>query len=270
MVNGVHSNTTSLGPAVTLDRELMLGTRGLCSRIVRTLPQVLRVQVLCHWKFELGVRTKKGLVCPATTSNDTDHATGTAADNLLGARRELDAGLALVGVVADNGDVVAGRAAESATVANLLLNVGNDGTLRDGSEGKDVADGQGGVLASVDELAGVHALVGNESLGDLLEPVGRVENDASERRATARVVDDLLHDTTDVAVAFGIVEAAELGGVLPQAGVGSENAASALTLIADLMIETPWLAPSSHDFPTCSNNAPVRSIEVSSRSRFRC
>jgi hypothetical protein len=31
MVNGVHGNTTSLGPAVTLDSELVLGTRSLCN-----------------------------------------------------------------------------------------------------------------------------------------------------------------------------------------------------------------------------------------------
>jgi hypothetical protein len=56
MVNGVHGNTTSLGPAVALDSELMLGARSL----------------------------KEGLVGTTTSSNDTDHATGTAADNLLG------------------------------------------------------------------------------------------------------------------------------------------------------------------------------------------
>lgn len=33
VVHGVHGNTTSLGPAVTLDSELVLGTRSLCSII---------------------------------------------------------------------------------------------------------------------------------------------------------------------------------------------------------------------------------------------
>ena len=136
--------------------------------------------------------------------------------------------------MADNGDVVAGGAAESTAVAGLLLDVGDDGTFGDRGEGKDVADGQGRVLAGVDELAGVHALVGNESLGDLLELVGRVEDDTGEGRTTARVVDDLLHNTPDVAMALGEVEAAELRRSLPQAGVGSEDAAAALTLVADL------------------------------------
>lgn len=30
VVDGVHGNTTGLGPRVALDRELVLGTRGLC------------------------------------------------------------------------------------------------------------------------------------------------------------------------------------------------------------------------------------------------
>jgi len=181
-----------------------------------------------------GARTEEGLVCSATASDDTDHTTRAAADDLLCAGGELDAGLALIGVVADNGDVVAGSATESATVTDLLLDVGYDGTLRDGAEGQDVADGQGGVLAGIDELAGVHALVGNEGLGGLLELVGGVEDDAREGSTTTGVVDDLLHDTTDVSMALGEIEGAELRGSLSEAGVGSEDAAAALTLVANL------------------------------------
>ena len=190
MVDGVHGNTTSLGPAVALDSELMLGTRGL----------------------------EEGLVGTATASDDADHATGVAVDDLLGAGGELDTGLALVGVVADDGDVVAGGAAESAAVAGLLLDVGDDGTLGDGAEREDVADGQGGLLAGVDELAGVHALVGDEGLLVLLELVGVAEDDLGEGRTTAGVVDDVLDYAPYVTVSLGVVEGSELGGSLSQAG----------------------------------------------------
>ena len=190
MVDRVHGNTTGLGPAVALDSELMLGTRGL----------------------------EEGLVGTATASDDADHATGVAVDDLLGAGGELDTGLALVGVVADDGDVVAGGAAESAAVAGLLLDVGDDGTLGDGAEGEDVADGQGGLLAGVDELAGVHALIGDEGLLVLLELVGVAEDDLGEGRTTTGVVDDVLDHTPYVTVSLGIVEGSELGGSLSQAG----------------------------------------------------
>lgn len=106
-------------------------------------------------------------------------------DNLLGTGGQLDAGLALIRVVANDGDVVARGAAQGATVANPLLHVGDDGTLGHGAEGQDVADCQGSLLADVDELAGVHALVGDEGLGNLLELVGVTEDDLGERSTTA-------------------------------------------------------------------------------------
>lgn len=209
-----------------------------------------------HQSCIKGKHTQEGLVGSATTSNNTDHSSGLGVDNLLGTRGELDAGLALIGVVADNGDVVAGGAAESTTVANLLLDVRDDGTLRHLTEGKDVADGQGSLLSGVDELAGVHALVGDEGLGDLLESVGVAEHDLGEGSTStctkqswlvvvppwpivsvvsvekrilgkarrigelASIVNDLADDTSEVAMALGVVEVAELGGSLVQARVG--------------------------------------------------
>lgn len=188
-------------------------TANLCLAREASVPTVSSCSAFRIFSFppSFGSRTQERLVRSATTGNDTDHATGSAADNLLGSGGKLDTGLALIGVVADNGDVVAGGTTESATVTDLLLDVGDDGTLRNGGEGEDVADGQGGALSGVDELAGVHAFVGNEGLGALLELVGRVENNTGERGTTTRVVDDLLHNTTDVSMSLRVIEAAELG-----------------------------------------------------------
>jgi len=134
-------------------------------------------------------RLHEGFVCTATASDDSDHTTAGAGEDLLGAGWELDTGLALIRVVADDSNVVTGSTAERTTVTVLVLDVGEDGTLRDGVEGQDVADGESGVLSSVDELcvvslksllvrhtvqtdlASVHALVGDEGLGVVLEPV---------------------------------------------------------------------------------------------------
>lgn len=182
MVDWVHGNTTSLWPAVALDSELMLGAGSLEER----------------------------LVGPSTTGDDTDHTTDGALDDLLGTGWELDPGLALIWVVADDGNVVTGGPSERTPVTHLLLDVGNNGTLWNGAEWENVADGQAGVLAGVDELAGVHALVGDEGLGVELEAVWVTENDLGERRTTTWVVDDVLHDTTNVSMALSEVEAAEL------------------------------------------------------------
>lgn len=101
----------------------------------------------------LGTRgLEEGLVGTSTTGDDTNHTTAGGRKDLLGTGGELDTGLALIGVVADDGNVVTGSTAERTTVTGLVLDVGEDGTLGDGVEGKDVADGEGGVLSGVDEL----------------------------------------------------------------------------------------------------------------------
>jgi hypothetical protein len=103
-------------------------------------------------------RLHERFVCTSTTGDDSDHTTAGAGEDLLGAGWELDTGLALVGVVADDGNVVAGGTTERTTVSGLLLDVGEDGTLGDGVEGQDVADGESGVLSGVDELDTVSAM----------------------------------------------------------------------------------------------------------------
>lgn len=192
MIDGVHGNTTSLGPRVALDSELVLGARSL----------------------------EQGLVGTATTGDDTNHTTGGVLDDLLGTGGQLDTGLAFLGVVANDGNVVTGGTAERTTVTGLLLDVGDDGTLGHGAKGQDVSDGELGVLTGVDELAGVHALVGDEGLGHHLELVGVAELDLGEGSTTTGIVNDLLDNTTGVSVTLSEVESAELGGGLVQAGVG--------------------------------------------------
>lgn len=174
-----------------------------------------------QWRSNPGIkRTQKRLVGTTTTSNDTDHSSAAALHNLLSTAGELNTGRAILRVVANDGNVVAGGTAEGAPVANLLLNIGDNGTLRNGAQGQDVADSQGGVLSGVDKLSSVHSLVGNEGLGDILVPVWVAEGDFCERSTTARVVDYLLDDTSNVSMALSVVERAELSWRLVETGVG--------------------------------------------------
>lgn len=86
--------------------------------------------------------------------------------------------------MADDGDVVAGGSGESSSVANSLLDVGDDGTLGHLTDGEDVTDSQGSLLSGVDELTSVHALVGDESLGGRTELVRVSEDDLGEGGTT--------------------------------------------------------------------------------------
>jgi hypothetical protein len=226
MVDGVHGNTTSLGPAVTLDSKLMLGTRSLCDYESVRVNEGIQVTESQH--------TQERLIRSATASNNSDHASRAATDNLLGTRWELDTGLALVGVVANDGDIVARSTSESSPVTNLLLHVGNNGTLRDRSQRQDVADCQTGILSGVDELASVQSLVGDKGLGVKLELVGIAELDTGERCTSAGIVDYLLHNASDISMALSEIERTELGGSDTQAGVRLEDAASTFTLVSNL------------------------------------
>ena len=69
-------------------------------------------------------------------------------------------------------------------------------------------------LSAVDILAGVEALGGDHQL--LLDAifVAVAEGDNGERCTSARIVNDLLDDTLDVAVSLGVVHGAQLGGAL--------------------------------------------------------
>ena len=86
--------------------------------------------------------------------------------------------------MANNGGVVSGCAGERTAVTSLLLYVRDDGTLRALGDGKDVADGESSLLASVDKGTGVEALGGNEGLLAELVPVGVAEDDTGEGSTT--------------------------------------------------------------------------------------
>jgi hypothetical protein len=89
---------------------------------------------------------EQGLVNTATAGNDADSRTAGHGEDLLGTRGELDAGLALVGVVGNDGGIVSRSTGERSTVTDLLLNVEDDGTLGHLADGKDVSDGELGYL----------------------------------------------------------------------------------------------------------------------------
>nr|GMC70146.1 60S ribosomal protein L2 [Ipomoea batatas] len=139
----------------------------------------------------------------------------------------------IIGVVTDNNNVIARAPSEDTAVADLVLDIANDGTFRDRSERQNVADDEVSLLTTVDELAGVHALGGDEKLLLVLEAEGVTEGDASERGAATGVVDDLRHHTLEVAIALAEVEGAEAGGALAVVGVGLENRSGTLTLSSD-------------------------------------
>jgi len=201
VLNGVHGNTTHIGPAVAFDFVLVEGAAGL----------------------------QHGLVATAAASADADHGAAGGLNDLFGAGRQTHARLSGVQVVRDDGRVVAGGAGHLASVSGLLLHVADDGAFGHGTQSKHVADLQLGLLATVDKLAGVHALGGDKSLLHLLELVGVTEGNAGQRCATSGVMEDLLDHALDVTVLLAIIEGSELGSSLAGSGVRLKDAAGTFT-----------------------------------------
>lgn len=202
MLNGVHSHTTNLRPAVTLDPVLVVCATSLKHRLLST----------------------------TATGNLANGGAALAADNLLAARGELDAGDASIGVVSHNDSIVTRAPCHGSSVTCLLLNVADDRTFGHLADGLDVTDGQVGVLTAVDVLSGVDTLGGDEELLVLLVADGVSELHLGEGGATTRVVDDFSHHAADVTMTLSGIKSAELGGTLPMSVVGFEDGPTTLTL----------------------------------------
>jgi len=205
MVYWVHAHTSDLWPAVTLSLVLEVSTTGLEDRLVDT----------------------------ATAGNNTNHGTVQGRNGLLLARWKLEFGLLGIRVLRNNGGIVARSASELSSVAVLLLNLADDGTLGHLTDWKDVADGNLGLFAAVNVLASVETLGGDHELLAETVLVAIAESDDGEWRTTARIVLNLSHHTLDVAVTLGKVHVTELGGALAVKCVRFEGGTGALTLCTD-------------------------------------
>lgn len=167
MLDGVHGNTSNLRPAVTLDSVLVVSATSLQHRLIDT----------------------------TTSGNNTDGTTAIGLDGLLGTRRKSDTSGVSLNVVGDDGGVVTGSTGKDTSVSRTLLNVGDDGTLREGLQRKTVSDLQLSLLTAVDELTSVQTLDSDEVKVVLTELVRVTELNLGERGTTSRVMDDVLDNS---------------------------------------------------------------------------
>merc|ERR1719192_636571 len=202
MLDWIHGHTTNLRPRVPLSLVLEVGSAGLQQRLVDA----------------------------SSTGDDADHRAVAGRNRLLRSRWQFHFRPSHIRVVGDDGGVVAGSSGQFAAISQLLLQLADDGSLRHGADGHHVADGQRRLLAAVDELTRVHALDGDERLLALLKFVGISKLDDGQRCAASGVVNDVLDDAFDVAVAFGVVGSAEAGGAFSMFVVRREDGSRSLTL----------------------------------------
>ena len=112
VIDGVHRHTSNLGPLVTLHSVLV----------------------------ESATSLKDGLVGTATTSDQTNHGTALVVDGLLGTGRKTDSADALISVLRHDDGIVTGSTAHLTAVTDLLLDVADNSTFGDLTNGQDVSD----------------------------------------------------------------------------------------------------------------------------------
>merc|ERR1712183_1095472 len=101
MLNWIHSNTTNLWPAVSLDLVLVVGTASL----------------------------QEGFIDTTTTGDNTNGCSASGVKDFLGTGWQLDSGLASIWVVGDDDGRVTGSFCELTTVTNLHFDRTTGGTF---------------------------------------------------------------------------------------------------------------------------------------------
>merc|ERR1719384_840591 len=205
MLNRIHGDTTDFRPAVPLCLVFVVGTTSLQHRLLNT----------------------------TASSNNTNHGPVGRGDDLLGSRGKLDTSLLGIRVVGHNCGVVAGGLGHPSTITSFLFQAAHDGTFRHDSNRENVSDLEVSLLASVDKLASVHALRGNEGLRLQLVTVWVTECDLSKGSTTTRIVNDVLDNTLDVAMTLSIIDSPQKSSSLPVLGVCLEYTTRALSLTSD-------------------------------------
>jgi hypothetical protein len=199
---GVFSYTTNLGPAVTLDGILVVCTSSLEQRLISS----------------------------TSSSDNADLSTNCGRNGLLSSRRKSETGGSLVFIVGDNNGKGTRASGKSTTISLLGLNVADNGSLRDDLQRKNISDSQGGLLSTINELASVHTLSADEKFVVSLVTVSIQELDLGKRSSSTGVMNDLLDNSTDISLLFGIVQSSELDSTLSGSGMRLENSGLTLTL----------------------------------------
>jgi hypothetical protein len=188
------------------------------------------VFVICPTSLE------QRLVNTSTTSNDSDSGARTAGDGLLCAGWEPDAGLVLIRRVTDDGGIVSRSTCECTAVTKFFLDVTDNGAFRTCRDRKDVTNSELSLLPCIDKGARMEALCGDEGLLSELVTVGIAENDTSKGGTSsvhyklrscgnlywnppASIVNNFLHNTTDVTIALSVIKWTELCRCLIVVGV---------------------------------------------------
>ena len=111
------------------------------------------------------------------------------------------------------------------------FDVADQSTFGNSVDGQNIADGELGLRSAVHILSGVHTFGGEVKFFDGFVAVRVAELDSGKGSTSSRIVKDFSDDTTNVAVAFGVIESSESGGTDAVESAGLVDRALGVTLL---------------------------------------
>mmetsp|Transcript_44137 Transcript_44137/g.65458 ORF Transcript_44137/g.65458 Transcript_44137/m.65458 type:complete len:304 (+) Transcript_44137:59-970(+) len=202
MLHRILGNTTNLGPTVTLDGILVIGTSSL----------------------------QEGLVGTTTAGNDTNLSTSCTGNRLLSSRRKTQTSRSLIFIVRHQDSKGSTGTSKGTTISRLGFNVTNNGTFWKSLERKHVANGQRCLLSTIHKLSRIHSFRTKHEFVILLVTVRIVELNFCDRCTTTRIVQNFLHDSTDISLFLGIIQSTKFHSTLASTTMRLENAGFTTTL----------------------------------------
>lgn len=136
--------------------------------------------------------------------------------------------------MADDRNVIPRGPTQYTAIAHLFLHVRHHGTFGYRAQGQDVPNGQSSFLSSIDELPGIHALVGDEGFCMEFEAVRVTELHFGQWCASAGIVNDVFDDPSNVTVLFCKIEGSELRWSLVQASMRRWSCMLGASTICDI------------------------------------
>mmetsp|Transcript_38450 Transcript_38450/g.62498 ORF Transcript_38450/g.62498 Transcript_38450/m.62498 type:complete len:297 (+) Transcript_38450:59-949(+) len=207
VLDGVHRHTSHLRPTVSLCFVFMVRAACFEHRLIET----------------------------STATDNAYHSTATALADFLGSGGKANARRSLIKVVCYDRSVVSGCSSQFTTVALLLFNVADDGTLRHSRKRKNVSDLKLCLSTCEDELTCVDPLGSNEVHFVELVFVRVAEDHASDGSSSTRVMNDFTDNTLNVSMTLCEVKSTVLYSSFTVLRVGLEDGPTTLTLTANLL-----------------------------------
>jgi len=177
MLDGIHSNTTNLWPAVSLDLVFMVSTTSLEKRLVDT----------------------------TTTSNNTDGSAASRVKDFLGSRWKLDASLSSIGVVRDYHSRITRCFSKNTSVTDFVFDAATSGTFGHFSDWENISNVESSLVTTVDGLTGSCTFCSDEGRCDFAVFIRILESDLQKWSTTTRVMNDILDNALDETMSFSKV-----------------------------------------------------------------